>query len=144
MPQRDDIGFLIKLIHDGIDRVFHQEFGKDNPTRSQMSVLNYLSQSCGEKVRVKDVVSYLHIDQSTASGIIKRMEENGYITCSQDPEDRRQKIISVSPAWAAFSASKPYEGIAQIEAALLDGLTETERAELRRMLKIVYQNLQDR
>lgn len=143
MQQKDDIGFLIKLIHDGIDRAFHQELGRNGPTRSQLNVLNYLSQHDGEKVRVKDVVSYLHIDQSTASGIIKRMEENGYLICCQDPEDRRQKVISRSPAWTAPSAEKAREGVSQIEDTLLEGLTETERAELRRMLGIVYQNLQN-
>lgn len=141
MTEYHDIGFLIKLIHDGIDRVFHLQIGKNGPTRSQLSVLDCLLQHEGEKVFVKDIMDCLHIDQSTASGIIKRMEGNGYITCSQDPDDRRQKIITLRLTGKEISIEKAHQGISRIESTLLSGLTEAEQNELRRMLNVVYQNL---
>lgn len=143
MEQMEDIGFLIKLIHDNIARSFAREVGSDGPTRTQYQVLHYLTYVNTGKVLVKDVMNYLHIDQSTASGIIKRMERNGYVTCSQDPEDRRQKIITITPAGAALPQPRAENGMNSIERTLLRGLSEEERQELGRLLTRVYEGLKD-
>lgn len=143
MHQTEGIGFQIKLIHDGINRLFRQEMGMEVPTRSQMNILHYLMDHEGEKVLVKDIVAHLHIDQSTASGIIKRMEKNGYIICFQDTEDRRQKCITINPKNNSFPAKSPQQSSKRLENALLQGLSHEEVNELRRLLDIIYKNLQD-
>lgn len=141
--EKEDIGFQIKLIHDNIARSFAREVGSDGPTRTQYQVLHYLTHINPGKVLVKDVMNYLHIDQSTASGIIKRMERNGYVTCRQDPEDRRQKIISITPEGMALPQPQTLNGMNSIERTLLQGLSEEERRELNRLLCKVYENLKD-
>ena len=138
---KEDIGFLLKLIHDGVGRVFHQEVGKGGPTRAQLKVLEYLYQHDGEKVLVKDVMDHLRVDQSTASGIIKRMERDRYLVSRQDPEDRRQKLLLLGPAGKGSGMDRAHREAARIEETLRKGLTDRELEELRRMLIIIYKNL---
>lgn len=60
-----------------------------------------------EEVNMTEVADYIHVPLNTATGIINRMEKNGFIVRTRSKEDRRVVHISFSE-----------KGIAQFDALL--------------------------
>lgn len=60
-----------------------------------------------EEVNMTEVADYIHVPLNTATGIINRMEKNGFIVRTRSTEDRRVVHISFSE-----------KGIAQFDALL--------------------------
>ena len=54
-----------------------------------------------EEVNMTEVADYIHVPLNTATGIINRMEKNGFIVRSRSTEDRRVVHISFSEKGAA-------------------------------------------
>ncbi len=52
---------------------------------------------CGT-VRQTDLACRLALDLSTVSRQVKHLEELGFVTRSEDPDDRRASVVRVSPA----------------------------------------------
>ncbi len=137
----DGIGFQVKVIHDGLSRRLKHRHEEHWVTVPQFAVLSYLAEHENERVLVKDIMTYMQIDQSTASILIKRMEKNGLIVCQENHEDRRQKIIVMNrgKALPLIEYERAESGV--IEEKLLNGLNQQERAELNRMMQIVVNNV---
>jgi len=71
----------------------------DGLTTAQFAVLNHLlrldvDQTIGELARA------LQVSQPTMSSTVKRLEEKGLVTPIPDPDDRRIRRVSVTPAGA--------------------------------------------
>jgi DNA-binding MarR family transcriptional regulator len=69
----------------------------DGLTTAQFAVLNHLlrlevQQTIGELARA------LQVSQPTMSSTVKRLEEKGLVMLVPDPDDRRIRRVSVSPA----------------------------------------------
>jgi DNA-binding MarR family transcriptional regulator len=69
----------------------------DGLTTAQFAVLNHLlrleaQQTIGELARA------LQVSQPTMSSTVKRLEEKGLVILVPDPDDRRIRRVSVSPA----------------------------------------------
>lgn len=54
-----------------------------------------------EEVNMTEVADYIHVPLNTATGIINRMEKNGFIVRTRSTEDRRVVHISFSEKGAA-------------------------------------------
>ncbi len=48
------------------------------------------------ELRVKEVGSYLYLDSSTLTPLLKRLEEKGYVARRRSAEDERDLIVSVT------------------------------------------------
>ncbi|WP_321491157.1 MarR family transcriptional regulator [uncultured Hyphomonas sp.] len=71
----------------------------DGLTTAQFAVLNHLlrldtQQTIGELARA------LQVSQPTMSSTVRRLEEKGFVALVPDPDDRRIRRISVTPAGA--------------------------------------------
>ena len=85
---------------------------------------------------LKELEQILHVAQSTAAGIIARLEQKGFVEGFGDAEDQRVKLVRITPA-----------GVACVQAALncrfdaekqiLSALTETEQDIFYPLLKRV-------
>lgn len=93
-----------------------------------------------EEVNMTEVADYIHVPLNTATGIINRMEKNGFVVRTRSAEDRRVVHISFSE-----------RGTAQFEALLsemvryglqvVNSLTGEEMALLRKMTAKVLEVL---
>ena len=54
-----------------------------------------------EEVNMTEVADYIHVPLNTATGIINRMEKNGFVVRTRSTEDRRVVHISFSEKGAA-------------------------------------------
>jgi DNA-binding MarR family transcriptional regulator len=65
------------------------------------------------------LAAILHVHPSTLSGVLKRLERQGWLSRRADPRDRRRALLGITPAGRQL-AQEP-EGT--IEAAVREALT---------------------
>ncbi len=68
-------------------------------------VVVYLSKRGNQETRIKDIEENLKVSKSVASGLIKRMEKNGFIRILPSQLDKRAKDISLTPLGLEKAAS---------------------------------------
>ena len=126
MRQPDSCGKLIKLINDEMRKNANNAMRSQNMTMSQLGALLELDQAPEKRRSLKELEQSLHVAQSTAAGIVSRLEQKGYVEAFGDAEDRRVKLVRITPAGCACVVNAEKD-MAQAEQKLLSALTETER-----------------
>ena len=73
------------------------------------------------------------LDRTTTAGVIKNLEDRGLATRTVSPEDRRAKIVEITPAGReVVTAVRPR--VAQVQNRILAPLTAKEQDQLVRLL----------
>ena len=96
-------------------------------TGQQMNIIMFLKHSDdeGRDVFQRDVECNLNIRSSTATGILKTPEKNGYIERVSVPSDARlKKLVLTEKSYAMFEQIDPF--IKAINTKITEGLTEEE------------------
>lgn len=132
-----DIGFLVKLVHDAIDRRINHELEAQHLTNSQMSVLSFLSRRGGADTTIRDIQEFLKVSHPTAAGLVRRLEQKGFVHLTTDPRDKRARIVRLD---ASVKRDYKYEPLL-MEERLLHGLSDEERRQLCSLLMRVYENI---
>jgi MarR family transcriptional regulator, transcriptional regulator for hemolysin len=105
---------------------------------AQLPVLGALKD--GASLTQKELARLARIEQPTMALLLNRMERDGLIRRTLNPQDKRSSLISLtSSAVKKLPAAK--EAILQTNAAALQGFTEREVATLCRLLRRVIENL---
>ena len=138
MQKQDLCGALIKKIHDEIEKQANALLRQQDLTLSQMNVLMELESVPGHQLTLKELEGLLHVAQSTAAGVVMRLEQKGFVESFPDENDRRVKKVAITPSGleCCKGASSDVE---RMETRLLSGLTETERLQFRDLLEKVFQ-----
>ncbi len=135
-----DIGFLFKQINMQIKKVIDKDLMEYDLTTSQSRVLFFIHFRGKEKTSMKDIEEHMKVTHPTVIGIVKRLEEKGFVTTSSDPEDRRVKLVTITRKTTKM-IKKLDQGKGKMDEKLLKGFTEQETKELRRMLSKIENNL---
>ena len=121
----------IKALNNLIKRMMvshHLKFkAPSDITGQQMNVIMFLKHSDdeGKDVFQRDVECNLNIRSSTATGILKTLEKNGYIERASVPSDARlKKLVLTEKSYAMFEQIDPF--IKAINTKITEGLTEEE------------------
>ena len=72
-------------------------------TLPQFMVLYYLSRHREESLTVSQLAAVIALSQPATSQLIDRLLQRGLLIRRENPEDRRQKLISVSPDGLALA-----------------------------------------
>lgn len=136
-----EIGYLMKVITDKIRVKGDKDLKSQNLTLAQSRVLAYLLEN-GEKATQKEIEDFLEVAHPTVVGIITRMKENGYVETEIDPQNRRNKIVSLTEKAVAVGENLSIN-IAKQDSEMLEGLSEKQITELYNMLNIIYRNLKN-
>jgi DNA-binding MarR family transcriptional regulator len=97
-------------------------------TMSQAKCLYVVSLRPG--IGMSALAEQLDIGLSSASGLVDRLVEHGYLVRHEDPADRRQQQVLLTPAGAAV-VERIRELNGELLRRLLSGLTDTELHALR-------------
>lgn len=135
-----DIGFLFKQINMQIKKGIDKALMEYDLTTSQSRVLFFVHFRGVDKTSMKDIEEHLKVTHPTVIGIVKRLEEKGFVTTSSDPEDRRVKLVTITQKTMKM-IKKLDQGRRKMDEKLLKGFTEQETKELRRMLSKIEKNL---
>ena len=125
---------LIKQISDEMQKNANNALRSQNMTVTQMETLIELESISEKQCTLKELEHRLHVAQSTAAGIITRLEQKGFVEGFGDPADRRIKVVRITSA-GIQCVLDARQNMLEAEAQLLSGLTETERGIFFALLK---------
>lgn len=140
MKERMTCVTLIKQIHDGLEKQANNSLRTQDLTMSQVGVLIELRFAPEKQMALKELERRLHVAQSTAAGIVARLEQKGFVEGFGDASDRRIKMLRITPEGEACCQLAD-QHMAAFEETLLSGLTEAERTTFVALLKRTAGNL---
>jgi len=140
MQKHDLCGALIKKVHDEIEKKANAMLRQQDLTLSQMNVLMELEAIPGHQLTLKELEGLLHVAQSTAAGIVVRLEQKGFVESFTDESDRRVKKVRITPAGMECSKNAASD-VKEIETKLLSGLTAAEKLLFLDLLEKVFNAL---
>lgn len=126
MEHTRDCGLLIKQINDELRKNANNALRPQDMTLAQLDALVELDRAPDRQRSLKELERLLHVAQSTAAGIIARLEQKGLVEGFGDAADRRVKLVRITPEGIACAHAALHHR-AEAEERLLSGLTETER-----------------
>lgn len=138
--KKNSIGGMIKYISDKVRQKADNNLKDHNVTLSQVRVLNFLwreNGSCSQK----QIEDFLQVSHPTVVGLLSRMEQSGYIQTSVSPDDKRNKIVTVTDSGMSL-ACELCRYMEDIDKRMLVGLTDEQQAQLADMLYIIAQNFE--
>lgn len=126
MVNQNTCGAIIKQIHDELEKNANNALRPQGLTMAQVGTLLALKNMPKGQCSLKEMEQILHVAQSTAAGIVVRLEQKGLAEGFGSPEDKRIKMVRITSAGeeCCFQAEQSME---ETEKKLLSGLTETER-----------------
>ena len=140
MRERRTIGFLFKQINNVYEKEFNNRLRKLGITSSQFEVLDFLLQSSKDQVTQRDIERALNLKNPTVTGLLKRLDEKGFILSVPSGKDKRCKNIYLTEK--AYDIQKRMEvHRKKLDKMLTLGMTEKEAEALYRMLNRVLYNI---
>ncbi len=134
MKQNYECGRLIKHINDELEKQANNTLSSQNLTLAQMRVLMELKSAEDNQLSLKELELLLHVAQSTAAGIVVRLEQKGYVKSFTDANDRRVKKVSVTPSGLECCKNAQFH-IDDMENQLLQSLTPDEKEQFYNLLQ---------
>ena len=140
MADQNSCGALLKQINDALEKNANNTLRPKGLTVMQMRVLLELDQSEEGTLALKTLEKCLRVAQSTAAGIVMRLEQKALAEGFNDKEDRRVKWVRITAAGVACCQQADVD-MCREEQGILSGLTPAERSDFLVLLKKVRDNL---
>lgn len=138
----NQIGFIVKQINNIYEKELNERLKKLGITSSQCAVLDYLFHTNKEEVNQRDVKRSLSLKNPTVTGILKRMEEKGFILSVPNAVDKRKKNIYLTEK--AYDIQRKMDADRRkLDKRLTIGLSKKEVAALSRGLEKVLYNISE-
>lgn len=133
MAERESCLILIKELEINMGRRMNNEMKELDMTMTQVRVLSLLLEFPEKQATLKHLEKNLQLSQSVTAGIINRLEHRRYIESFGDPEDKRIKIVKITPLGEQqFQQSNKI--LFQLEDHMLSCLTKQETQNLLTLL----------
>ncbi|MEJ8646487.1 MarR family winged helix-turn-helix transcriptional regulator [Streptomyces sp. MS1.HAVA.3] len=84
-------------------------------------------------VRQSELIKSVGLDPSTVTKMLQRLEQAGHVRRRPDPSDRRASLVEATDASCGLLV-EVRRAWGELELQTVDGLDDTERAELARLL----------
>lgn len=140
MRERRTVGFLFKQVNNLYEKELNNRLRKLGLTSSQCEVLDFLLQSSKDQVTQRDIERALNLKNPTVTGLLKRLDEKGFILSVPSGKDRRCKNIYLTEK--AYDIQKRMEADRKkIDKMLTLGMTKKETEALYKMLNRVIYNM---
>jgi DNA-binding MarR family transcriptional regulator len=136
------VGYYIKKISNNFENSKRINCVKYDITSQQTSILLYLFNHLDEKVNQKTLEHYYEISSATISGIITRMEAKNLIVRIPNPDDKRDKLITLSVK-GEETANAIKKSILDLEAKIVKGFDDNEIKTLLSFLERMSMNIKE-
>ena len=140
MEKPASCGTLIKQISDELRKRADNKMRSQNMTMAQIGALLALYHTPEKQLTMKQLEKELHVAQSTAAGIVSRLEQKGLVDGCGDAADKRIKLVRITHT-GITRVLETEQDMTHAEETLLSGLTGTEREILYSLLKKVRESL---
>lgn len=112
-------------------------------TTQQWAVLGALSrEEAGDGMSVGELARYLKVSRQNLSGLIGRMERDGRVRMAQDANDRRARIVSMTPEGRSLWQAEALPKIHGYYAQVLDGFSINDTTHSLHYLLRLLENMQ--
>ena len=109
---------------------------------SEICILNFLFNKQETNVTQKEVEKYFDLSHPTIVGLIKRMEEKGFVKTMTDLDDKRCKLICLTEkAYKIENILKIH--LESMNNKLIKGLNEEQILKLNEIIDIILSNMND-
>ena len=136
----EPVGFTIKQINNIYEKNLNEKMKKIGITSSQCAVLDYLFRTNKDEVSQRDVERGLSLKNPTVTGILKRLDEKGFILCVPNAKDKRKKNIYLTEK--AYDIQRKMEAERRkLDMQLVRGMTKKETEALAKALEKVLDNI---
>ena len=135
---------ICQMMHKGAllhKRLMSKILERFNLTYAQYQVLKIIHEQSG--ITAKEILIYLDSDKATLSGILSRLERNGMIERTKDPDDRRLVHAALTEKSRAV-CNDVFAIEAECQRDLLKGLRSREVKHFTEGFKQVLQNQEQR
>ena len=131
-------GFLVRRLHQIHAGLFAEECAAFDVTPVQFAILTVLAD--GKRLDQVSLSAAVGVDRASGTDVIKRLQRRGYVSRTPSGEDRRAKLVSITPAGRALF-EEMHGAMERSQARLISPLSAEELAEFTRlMLKLVEAN----
>lgn len=142
MRNQESIGFMIKQINNEFEKNYNNRLKALGITASQSAVLNYLFHSNKEENSQRDIEHHLNLKNPTVTGLLKRLDEKGFILCVPNASDRRRHNVYLTEK--AYDIQKRLEADRRkSDRQLTLGMTKKEVEALQKVLHKVLENVSE-
>lgn len=137
------VGLRIKVLNHTFNRKameILQENGTDPMSLMHGRIVGFLYLHQGQNVCQRDIEEAFHITRSSVSGIVKRMEEKGYLTRQTVEGDARLKRLALTPLGVQLHK----ESIAfrqAVESLAVQGMSQEQIDTFLSLCDIIQENL---
>ncbi len=135
------VGYLLKKVNDKLRTKADANLLEHGLTLSQSRILRFLGQKGGVATQ-KEIEAHLGVSHPTVVGLIARLKEKGFVQCTMDEKDRRNRIITITEK----AISLEQEMCSMIDAneqRMLSSLSDQQILVLKSALETIYNNLGD-
>lgn len=136
----NETGLLLKKISNRMECNRNRALKELGLTGTQLDLLYYLYSHQEQDNTLSDITAFFGIQHTSAIHVLKILKEKGYIYKEPTKRNPRFKNICLTdkglPLMEQFDAN-----IAAVNQQIFSGITESESAELYRLLNIIYNNL---
>jgi len=132
---------MIKQLHDSLEKDTNNNLRSQELTMAQGGALIVLHNAEEKQMTLKELERRMHVAQSTAAGIVVRLEQKGLVESFGDAADRRIKIVRMTPK-GEECCQEADKNMEQTEQKLLHPLTKEERTMLIDLLGKVCDGMQ--
>jgi DNA-binding MarR family transcriptional regulator len=140
MDNSNHCGLSIKQIHDALEKHANNNLRDKDLTMAQLQLLFQLAESENGELQLKDLERILKVAQSSAAGIVVRLEQKGFIEGHVSSDDKRVKFARITDSGRAICQSS-YADMERAEQQLFGGLTSEENAMFLLLLKKICTSL---
>lgn len=134
-----DIGYMIKVLHDTLEKHANEDLRESGLTLSQLRVMSFIAKNNNQTTQ-KAIEAFLAVSHPTVNGLLKRLESKGMIQTEIAVNHRLTKNVVMTEKGkkeCQFADSRRHEH----EKMLRDCLTEEERQTLLTLLQRIYVQL---
>lgn len=138
----EDIGSLIKQIHNNFDNLFNKGMEKFEITHSQLDILIYLIRNQEKEINQKDIEEKFNLTNPTVTGLLNRLENKGFIIRTTSTKDARYKKITVTDKTLNL-CNTMHEKADKMTKKITENISKEEAEITKRVLKKVLTNIKD-
>lgn len=134
-------GFMIRRAHQICAALFDEAAASCGITTTQYSVLHALRAQPGlDQITLCETIG---IDRSTATLVLRLLEQNGLIERTSDPDDKRRNLLQITAA--GHDRLRDMAPVTNaVSRRMLEAIEEDELAELLRILEKFVGSFNDR
>ena len=140
------IGAEVKALNHAFRRQFAEairQTGAEDLSAMQGHIIGYLSFCRDRDIFQRDIEETFNITRSSVTGIVKLMEEKGYLTRQSVPGDARLKKLTLTPKGLEHH-ERAMAAIEQVETTALQNFTQEEIDLFRSLCTRIRTNLSEK